>query len=441
MASHRGRVVVVGGGAAGLLAAGRAARVACGAAARPRPDWVLLLEKTPRLGNKLRISGQGRGNITTTCSLDDFVAAFGPQGRFLYGACSRFFREDLLALLRDLGVETVTERGGRVFPASQRAADVSEALERYVRRGGVLVRTRRPVRGLLVQEGRVTGVQTDTGPELAGAVVVAVGGASYPGTGSTGDGVALAQAVGHTVVPLRPALVPLETAGDEAQQLQGLSLRHVRATALRVAADGAETPIASEFGEMLFTHFGVSGPIILTLSRAVGDALRAGDAVTLSIDLKPALTPEQLDRRLQRDLDRLGKRTYHNLLKGLLPRTLIDVLVARTGIPADQPGHQVTAPQRARILQELKGFRLTVTGTRPLAEAIVTAGGVALDEVDPRTLMSRRVAGLFFAGEVLDLDGPTGGYNLQAAFSTGYVAGQSAAHYVLAGQGRGDAFP
>jgi hypothetical protein len=407
------------------MAAGRAAE--CGAD-------VLLLEKTPRLGNKLRISGQGRGNITADCSLDDFVAAFGPPGRFLYGACSRFFRDELLALLRGLGVETVTERGGRVFPASQRAEDVATALERYVRRCDVQVRTRQPVRALLVEAGRVAGVRTDKGPEPAGAVVVAVGGASYPGTGSTGDGVALAGSVGHTIVPLRPALAPLETAGDVASRLQGLSLRNVRATALLVSAAGPETTIATEFGEMLFTHFGVSGPIILTMSRLVGDALRAlqaGETVTLSLDLKPALPHEQLDRRLQRDLAQFSKRSYRNLLKGLLPHKLIDVFVDRTGISPDLPGHRVTAAQRAGILHALKDFRLTVTATRPLAEAIVTAGGVALDEVDPRTLMSRRLAGLFFAGEVLDLDGPTGGYNLQAAFSTGYVAGQSAARYAL----------
>lgn len=418
------RVVVVGGGAAGLMAAGRAGE--CGAG-------VLLLEKTPRLGAKLRISGQGRGNITTTCSLDDFVTAFGPAGRFLYGACSRFFREDLVALLRDLGVETVTERGGRVFPASQRAGDVAEALECYARRGGARVQTRQPVRALLADDtrGRVTGVRTDAGVKPAGAVIVAVGGASYPGTGSTGDGVALAEALGHTVIPLRPALVPLETAGPEARQLQGVSLRNVRATALEVTAAGVETPIASEFGEMVFTHFGVSGPIILTMSRVIGDALGTGSGtVILSLDLKPALTPERLDDRLLRDLDRFGKRSYRNLLKGLLPRKLVDVFAARTGIPAERPGHQITALQRARILQELKDLRLTITGTRSLAEAIVTAGGVALDEVDPRTLMSRRVSGLFFAGEVLDLDGPTGGFNLQAAFSTGYVAGQAAARHV-----------
>ncbi|MBU0490635.1 MAG: NAD(P)/FAD-dependent oxidoreductase [Chloroflexi bacterium] len=426
------RVVVVGGGAAGLLAAGRAAErgaAECGAAERGAD--VLLLEKTPRLGNKLRISGKGRGNITTTDSLTDFVAAFGPAGRFLYGACTRFFRDDLLALLQELGIDTVTERGGRVFPSSQHAPDIAEALVDYARRGGVQVRTRCPVERVLVQDGCVAGVQTADGPEPAGAVVVAVGGASYPGTGSTGDGVALAWAAGHTVVPLRPALVPLETAGDEARQLQGLSLRHVRATALRVTAAGVATPIASEFGEMLFTHFGVSGPIILTMSRAVGDALRAGDTVVLSINLKPALTPDQLDRRLQRDLAALGRRAYHNILSGLLPRKLIDVFIARTGIPADRVGHQITAQQRADVCRELMDFRLRVTRPRPLAEAIVTAGGVALDEVDPRTLMSRRVPGLFFAGEVLDLDGPTGGYNLQAAFSTGYVAGQAAAEYVL----------
>jgi hypothetical protein len=261
----------------------------------------------------------------------------------------------------------------------------------------------------------------------ASAVVVATGGASYPKTGSSGDGYRLAEQVGHSIVPVRPALVPLVIAGSEPRAMMGLSLRNVD---VRLLLDGQE--FARDFGEMLFTHFGVSGPIILTLSGPAVARLNRG-RLEMSINLKPALSPEKLDARLRRDLDRFGKRAYRNLLKGLLPLKMIDVVVARTGIPPDKPGHQITAEERGRVRELLHDFRLTIVGHRPLDEAIVTAGGVDTREIDPQTMASRSVEGLYFAGEVLDVQADTGGYNLQAAFSTGYVAGRAAASFVAGG--------
>ena len=382
----------------------------------------LVLEKMPRPGLKLRISGKGRCNLTNTCELADFLPHFGRNGRFLRQAFHRFFSADLIDFLRREGVNTVTERGGRVFPVSEQAQDVVDALLRFGYRHGVEIRTGVTVRALQHDAGRVTGVQTSAGEFPAAAVILATGGASYPGTGSSGDGYHLASALGHTIVPVRPALVPLTTAGDLAQRLQGLSLRNV---SVSVWLDGDKTD--EQFGEMLFTHFGVSGPIILTLSRLVVDALAAHQQVELSIDLKPALDHPKLDARLLRDLDAGGKRQMHTLLKELLPQSLIVVCLDQTGIPSDQVGHQVTAAQRQRLRTWLKDFRLTVTGHRGFREAIVTAGGVDLREVDPRTCASRLVPNLYFAGEILDLDGDTGGYNLQSAFSTGWLAGRSAA--------------
>jgi predicted Rossmann fold flavoprotein len=268
-------------------------------------------------------------------------------------------------------------------------------------------------------------VEGERGRVAAAVVIVATGGASYPGTGSTGDGYRLAAAVGHTIVPIRPALVPLETAGDVAPRLQGLSLRNVTA---RVWVDGEKR--AEAFGEMLFTHFGLSGPIILSLSKRVVDALRLGQDVTLAIDLKPALDERKLDARLLRELDARGKQQFRTLLKSLLPRKLIPVCIALTGIPPHKAGHQITAGERKRLRGWLKDFRLQVTGHRPFSEALITAGGVDTAQVDPRTMASRLVAGLYFAGEVLDVDADTGGYNLQAAFSTGRMAGESAARSV-----------
>jgi predicted Rossmann fold flavoprotein len=421
------RVIVVGGGAAGLMAAGQAASLGA---------EVLLFEKKSRPGRKLRLTGKGRCNLTNETSLSEFIAHFGPNGRFLRQAFSQFFTADLVDFFGGLGISTVTERGGRVFPATGQAQDVVDALVRWVKDQGVTVYTRSPVEGLLVEGLRVVGVRVSK-PRVsqkkagasspgrvyrAGAVVVATGGASYPATGSTGDGYRLAQSVGHTIVPIRPALVPLETSGNIASRLQGLSLRNVTA---RVLVDGKEQ--ARQFGEMLFTHFGLSGPIVLSLSKQVVDALRLGQSVTVSIDLKPALDERKLDARLLRDLDSFGKRQFRTLLKGLLPSKLIPVCIDLTSIPPRKVGHQITAQERKRLRSWLKDFRLEVTGHRPISEAIITAGGIETREIDPPTMASRLVEGLYFAGEVLDIDADTGGYNLQAAFSTGWVAGRSAA--------------
>jgi predicted Rossmann fold flavoprotein len=423
------QVIVVGGGAAGLMAAGQAAELGA---------RTLLLEKMNRPGRKLRITGKGRCNLTNVAPLPEYITHFGPNGRFLRQAFSRFFTSELVAFFEALGVRTVTERGGRVFPASGQAQDVVDALVQWVGERGVSLRTQSPVERLRVEGRRVVGVQVSRVPSRTGetpthdrsagrvyradAVIIATGGASYPATGSTGDGYRLAESVGHSIVPIRPALVPLETAGDIAARLQGLSLRNVT---VRVWSDGKKQ--AESFGEMLFTHFGLSGPIILSLSKQVVDALRLGQGVTISIDLKPALDEQKLDARLLRDLDAHGKQQFRTLLKGLLPRKLIPVCVDLTGIPPDKAGHQITAQERKRLRVWLKDFRLEVTGYRPLAEALITAGGVDTREVDPRTMASRLVEGLHFAGEVLDVDADTGGYNLQAAFSTGWVAGRSAA--------------
>ena len=409
-------IIVIGGGAAGLMAAGEAAKAGA---------KTLLLEKMSTPGRKLLISGKGRCNITNIAPVKAFIGHFGKNGRFLYSAFHRYFSDDLLAFLDDLNVATVTERGGRVFPASESAADVVNALVTWNRRVGVEIRTQMPVEQLKITDNTLTGVRTPQGIIPARAAILTTGGASYPGTGSSGDGYRLAREIGHTVVSTRPALVPLVTAGDAAQKCQGLSLRNVRVT---LWIDGKKGE--SEFGEMLFTHFGVSGPIILTLSRGAVDALHAKKRVQISIDLKPALDESRLDARLLRDLDSGGKKQFHTLLKGLLPQKLIPVRIEQVGIPADKVCHQITAPERKRLLAWLKDFRLTVSGHRGYRQAIVTAGGVALNEIDPRTMASRRVAGLYLAGEVLDLDADTGGYNLQAAFSTGYLAGRSAAAWI-----------
>ncbi|MBN1563066.1 MAG: NAD(P)/FAD-dependent oxidoreductase [Anaerolineae bacterium] len=414
-------VIVIGAGPAGLMAAGQAAYFGA---------RTLLVEKMDRAGRKLRITGKGRCNITNAVPVDEFIAHFGPNGRFLYSAFYQFFNVDLLDFFANLGVQTITERGGRVFPVSNDADDVTDSLVRWVDALGVTRWQQAPVAHLVIENdhagaARIAGVTLANGhTHTAPAVIIATGGVSYPGTGSTGDGYRLAASAGHTIIPIRPALVALDTAGKTAPQLMGLSLRNVRATLL---IDGE--PAASEFGEMLFTHFGVSGPIILTLSKRAVDALHAKKQVAVSIDLKPALDEKMLDTRLLRDFDQQGKRQFKTILKDLLPKLLIPVCSDLTGISPDKPGHQITAQERERLRAWLKDFRLEVTKHHPIATAIVTAGGVKLDEVDPRTMQSRLVSGLYFAGEVLDLDADTGGYNLQAAFSTGWLAGRSAASH------------
>ncbi len=423
------RVIVIGGGPAGLIAAGQAAKLGA---------ETMLLEKMDRPGRKLRITGKGRCNVTNIAPLSQFIEHFRPNGRFLRQAFSQFLTSELLAFLEELGVPTVTERGGRVFPASGRAQDVVDALVQWIGECGVKLRNRSVVEWLNVEGEKVTGVKTYKAVSRmrkastirpscgqiyhADAVIIATGGASYPETGSTGDGYQLAELAGHSIVRIRPALVPLETRGDIAQRLQGLSLRNVK---VQVRVDGKKG--GQGFGEMVFTHFGVSGPVILSLSRQVVDALRLGQKVELSIDLKPALDHGKLDARLLRELDAHGKKHFRTLLKELLPRKLIPVCMDLVDILPGKVGHQITTRERKRLRMWLKDFRLQVNAYRPFKEAVVTAGGVNTREVEPRTMASRIVEHLYFAGEVLDVDADTGGYNLQAAFSTGWIAGKSAA--------------
>ncbi len=410
------KVLVVGGGASGIMAAARAGE--CGAK-------VSLLEKMPRLGSKILLSGKGRCNFSNTADLREFIAAFGPEGKFLYGAFSQFFRPDLLDLFERLGLKAEVERGGRIFPASNRAPDVMKALKRYLQQGKVEVELNSAINQVEVQKGKVARVHLRTGETVEGqACILATGGLSYPDTGSSGDGYEIARRLGHTIVPLRPALVPLEVGEGWVTELQGLTLRNVKASLF--SGQKEKRKLGEEFGELLFTHFGVSGPIILKLSRLISRSQTRGK-LTLSLNLKSALGPEQLDRRLIRDLAKYHRRQFKHCLVDLLPQKLVAVLVRLSEIPPEKPGHSITAQERARLGNLLSDVPLTILRTRPIEEAVVTAGGVELAEVNPKTLESRIISGLYFCGEVLNLDGPTGGYNLQAAFSTGYLAGQMAA--------------
>jgi predicted Rossmann fold flavoprotein len=405
-------IIVIGGGPSGLLAAATAAS---------RGADVTLLERMDRPGRKLRICGKGRGNIGNTAPLDEFLTHFGRNFRFLRPALAHFFTPDTVDLLDSLGVPTKEERGGRLFPVSDSAQDLVDAFVRHARASGATIRT-----GCRVGDIRrlAEGFEVTFGPQTlkADRVVLATGGASYPATGSTGDGYDLAGRLGHGITAIGPALIPLVTAGDAASRLQGLSLRNVRAE-LRVEGKKA----GEQMGEMLFTHFGLSGPIILTLSKGAVQAVDAGRKTEILIDLKPALDPAKLDARLQRDLKEHGKMHLENLLKGLMPPKLIPVCLEQTRLDGQKAAHQVSAEERKRLRVWLKELRFTVTGYRPLREAIITAGGVGLTEVNPKTMQSRVCPGLFLAGEVLDMDADTGGFNLQAALSTGYLAGLSAA--------------
>jgi len=412
------KVIIIGGGASGLIAAGQAVKSGAD---------VLVLEKMPRPGRKLRITGKGRCNLTNEKPLPEFISHFGRNGKFLIPAFSSFFTSELLAFFKSIGVLTVTERGDRVFPASDKADDVVEALLRWVYNLRVTIKNNSWVKRLIVKDSRVIGVRVTREKSSsyrdykADAVIITTGGASYPATGSSGDGYKLAETIGHTIVPIRPALVPLKTSGDIAPRLQGLSLRNVNA---RLYIDGKKK--AEEFGEMIFTHFGLSGPIILTLSKHAVDALRLKKRVAISIDLKPALDNARLEVRLLRDIQEHGNKKFSSMLKGLLPQKLIPVCVDTTRVLSGTPANQLTSAERKRLKAWLKDFRLEISGYRPFTEAIITAGGVSTREVNPQTMESKIVKGLYLAGELLDIDADTGGYNLQAAFSTGWLAGRSA---------------
>jgi predicted Rossmann fold flavoprotein len=408
-------ILVIGAGAAGMMAAGQAAEAGA---------QVLLLEKMNRPGRKLAITGKGRCNITNTAEVTAFISHFGRNGMFLRQAFARFFNTELQAFLRDIGLEMVTERGGRVFPASGKAPEVVTLLQQWLKQCGVQVRQSAQVEELICREGVVTGVVCQGKEIPARAVILATGGATYPLTGSTGDGYRLAAAVGHSIVPVRPALVPLETTGPVAK-MAGLNLRNIRVSLYINNKKRLE-----EFGELVFAEFGVTGPCILTLSGTAVDALQKGEKVELALDLKPALDEVKLDARLQRDFTSRGGEKISSLLRGLLPGELVPVCLDQLGIQEGRLAGSLAAKERTRLRCWLKEFRLEITGHRPMAEAIVTAGGVDTREIDPRTMASRLVKGLYLAGELLDLQGDTGGYNLQAAFSTGWLAGRSAAGYI-----------
>ena len=410
------KVIVVGAGAAGLLAAGFAAQ---------KGASVLVIEKTKRSAQKVRISGKGRCNVTNAVHISEFPANYPGNGRFLYGALHRFSNTDCMDFFESLGIELKTERGQRVFPCSDDADQIADALERFARQcGAKIIYEHRVVKLCLNSEGGIAGVIAESSRGnsrfTADAVILTTGGMSYPGTGSTGDGYHLSQMVGHTVIKPRPALVPLRTKETWVKNLSGLSLRNVTITFFY------QSQRVSDFGEMMFTHFGITGPIVLTASEQVGLWLdHGGCEVKASIDLKPALSEGQLDDRLVRDFQKYSRKQFCNALNDLYPKSLIPVMIELSGIPADKPTHQVSKNERLTLGYLTKNLPLTITKTLPLAAAIVTAGGVELKEVDPRTMESKLVKGLFFAGEVLDIHGVTGGFNLQAAFSTGYCAAQS----------------
>ncbi len=411
-----GRIVVAGGGAAGMMAAITAAR----AGAR-----VLLLEPNEKVGRKLYITGKGRCNVTNNCSQEELLASIPRNGKFLYSALSRFSPQAVMAFFEELGVPLKTERGGRVFPRSDKAADIVDALFFELRRQGVEVKRDR-LTGLRVQDGRLAAVTGEAEGTISGceALILATGGASYPRTGSTGDGYRLAEQAGHTVVPIRGSLVPLTSDDPCCAQLQGLSLRNVGFC----VRDHRGKTVFQEQGELLFTHFGLSGPLALSASAHMDFAK---GQYTAHIDLKPALDRQKLDARLLRDFEARANQDYANALGGLLPRSMAPVFVARTGIAGGTKVHDIRREQRRTLLETLKDFSIPLTGVRPVEEAVVTAGGVAVGQVDPKTMESKQASGLYFAGELLDVDGYTGGFNLQIAWSTGYAAGIAAAQRVL----------
>lgn len=413
-------IIVVGGGAAGMAAAAAAASRGCA---------VRIYEKNEKLGKKLFITGKGRCNVTNDCTPEELLQGVVSNSRFLYSSFYGFNSQDTMSLLEQAGCPLKTERGGRVFPVSDKSSDVIKALKKILDQSGVEVCLNQAVDSLWLEIDPETGKEKCRGVCLSGkhrekveaaAVIVATGGLSYPTTGSTGDGYRWAREAGHRVTDLLPALVPFETAEDEARELQGLSLKNIE---IRIT-DG-KRELYREFGEMLFTHFGVSGPVILSASSRCGKALQKGP-LKLTIDLKPALTEEQLDHRILRDFEEAKNRQFKNSLNRLLPSKLIPVIIRHSQINPEKPVNEITRQERKNLVQAVKGFPLTITGLRDFREAIITQGGISVKEIDPSTMESKKVPGLYFAGEVLDLDAVTGGYNLQIAWSTGWAAGTGA---------------
>ena len=403
-------IAVIGGGPAGLMAAGLAAEAGAS---------VTLFEKNPKVGRKLAITGKGRCNVTNNCDVQTVLANVPVNPRFLYSALGRFSPADAMAFFENLGVPLKTERGGRVFPVSDKALDVVDALFFWVKRAGVTI-VNEPVEDILTRDGRVTGVFAGNHDHKADRVILATGGASYPLTGSTGDGYRFAKALGHTIVPPRPSLVPLVEDGTVCQSLMGLSLRNVAITVLE-----NDKTIYQDFGEMLFTHFGLSGPLILSASAHMRHF--GSKNYRIEIDLKPALDEKTLDKRVLGDFEKHKNSDFVNALGELLPRKLIPAVIEAAGIDPRVKVHSITKAERASLVRVLKHFPIRISGARPIAEAIVTTGGVSVKQVDPKTMASKVTPGLYFAGEILDVDAYTGGFNLQIAWATGRLAGLSAA--------------
>ena len=408
MSRQRADVVVIGGGASGMM---------CSAVAAERGLDVILLEPNKILGRKLRITGKGRCNVTNNCDIKEFLTNIPGDGRFLYSALNRLSPRDTMELFEGLGLKLKTERGNRVFPVSDNANDVAGALQRYMHRSGVRIE-RCSAKHILTENSAVVGVQTDEGVIDCRATVICTGGLSYPLTGSKGAGYMMAQELGHTVTERRPSLVPLESDDEYCAQMQGFSLRNVTLSAFE---DGKL--IYKELGEMLFTHFGVSGPLVLSASSHMRNFGKAN--YTLSIDLKPALDEKKLDARLLRDFEKYANRDFANSLGDLAGKAMIPVLIELSGIPADTKVNSITREQRHALLTLFKNFPVSISGPRPIDEAIVTSGGVSTKEINPRTMESKLIRGLHFAGEVMDLDAYTGGFNLQIAWSTAYTAANS----------------
>jgi len=396
--------IIIGGGPAGMFAAITAAR---------NGAKVLLLERNDRLGKKLLITGKGRCNVTNDCSSQEILQNIPRNGRFLYSAMTAFPPEKIKAFFEDHGCPLKTERGNRVFPVSDKASSILECLQKELRRLGVTVKTAR-VRNILVQDGYVTGVETQKEKIPASWVILATGGASYPTTGSTGDGYTMAAALGHTIIPAEGSLVPLETAGRDCQDMQGLSLRNCGVRLLNAKGK----VLYKDFGELLFTHFGVSGPTVLSASCHL-----KGEGCRLVIDLKPALEENKLDDRIQRDLELYKNRSMENALTDLLPRSMIPVVLRRLEIDPEMQANSLTRQKRRALVELLKAFSVEITGKRPVAEAIITSGGVKVAQIDPKTMESKKVSGLYFAGEIIDCDAYTGGFNLQIAWATAFAAG------------------
>lgn len=408
MSRQRADAVVIGGGASGMM---------CSAVAAERGLDVILLEPNKILGRKLRITGKGRCNVTNNCDIKEFLTNIPGDGRFLYSALNRLSPRDTMELFEGLGLKLKTERGNRVFPVSDNANDVAGALQRYMHRSGVRIE-RCSAKHILTENSAVVGVQTDEGVIDCRATVICTGGLSYPLTGSKGAGYMMAQELGHTVTERRPSLVPLESDDEYCAQMQGFSLRNVTLSAFE---DGKL--IYKELGEMLFTHFGVSGPLVLSASSHMRNFGKAN--YTLSIDLKPALDEKKLDARLLRDFEKYANRDFANSLGDLAGKAMIPVLIELSGIPADTKVNSITREQRHALLTLFKNFPVSISGPRPIDEAIVTSGGVSTKEINPRTMESKLISGLHFAEEVMDLDAYTGGFNLQIAWSTAYTAANS----------------